>query len=89
MDRLTIPKVGLSVKWVYHTAQNMTDTTRVICVTAAFTSIYHLLNEIIFYVCVLRVAPLYSRVYVDENRLRYPCQRHILYLKRPHTLITD
>ncbi len=49
------------------------------------------LNEMISYVWVLRVAPLYLLVYVDENRhrLRYPCQRHILYLKRPHTLITE
>ncbi len=27
----------------------------------------HLSNEMISYVCVLRVAPLYSRVYMDEN----------------------
>ncbi len=53
MDRFPIPKVGLSVNGVYHTAQNMTDTTRVICVTAAVAAIDHLLNELISYVCVL------------------------------------
>ncbi len=63
----------------------MTDTTRVTCVTTTFAAIDHLLNEMISYVAYFRVAPLYLRVYVDENRhpLRYLCQMHILYLKRP------
>ncbi len=66
--------------------KNMTGATRVICVTAAFAACDHLLNEMISYV----LAPLYSRVCVDENehRLRFPCQRHIFYLKLPHILIT-
>ncbi len=45
----------------------MTGTTRVICVTAAFQAIDHLLNEMISYVCVLHVAPLYLRVYVGTT----------------------
>ncbi len=87
----------LSLNWGYLKngfiilPKNITGTIRVICVTTAFAAIDHLLNEMISYVCVLRVAPLFSRVYVDENRRRlsYLCQRHILYLKRPHNMITE
>ncbi len=46
-------KCGYPQNGIYHTAQNMTDTTRVICVTAAFAAIDHLLNEMISYVFVL------------------------------------
>ncbi len=91
VDRFPIRKVGLSVKRCLSYCQKYDRETRVIRRAAAFASIDHLLKEIIFYVCVLRLAPLYSRVYVDENRLwlRYPCHRHILYLKRPQPLITE
>ncbi len=66
----------------------MTDKTRAICVTAAFAAIDHLLNEMISYVCVLRVSPLYSQVY-KGTPIEISVSKAHLYLKHPHTLITE
>ncbi len=73
MERFPIPKVGLSVKWGlsycpkydrYNTCNMCHGGQR------SYRSLIEF-NEMISYACVLRVAPLYSQVYVDENRHRF------------------
>ncbi len=89
MDRFPIPKVGLSVKWGLSYCPNLTGVTRVLCVTAAFAAIDHLLNEMISYVCVLRVSPLCSRVYMGTP-IEVSVSKGTFYTSNaPHILITN
>ncbi len=70
----------------------MTGTTRVICVTAAFAAIDHLLNEMIFLrLCTSRGSTLFASLRGQEQT---PIEVSVskgtfLDLKRPHTLITE